>query len=114
MLTDEQKSRLNPEQLVIAEKWEQESIAQGKAIEMMRLAEAANDAEGIKKAFEAFLNASDTSGFCEHERSIWTPCMACEEIERLLNPEFYDEDGERLPEEVIEELILKREKEQDK
>lgn len=114
MLTDEQKARLNPEQLAIAEKWEREHIAQGEAIEMMRVAEAANDAEGIKNAFEAFLNASDTSGFCEHERSIWTPCMACEEIERLLNPEFYDEDGERLPEEVIEEIILQREKDKAK
>lgn len=114
MLTEEQKSRLNPEQLAIAEKWEKEHIAQGIAIEKMTKANEEKDFEAYQKAFEEFLSASDTSGFCEHERSIWTPCMACEEIERLLNPEFYDDEGERLPEEAIEEILKQREKESGK
>lgn len=104
MLTDEQKSRLNPEQLAIAERWEKEREDMGKVFEKLH---AAMEAKDETLWHEALAEATEENipSMCEHERSIWSPCAACDEIEQLLNPEFYDVDGERLPDEEIEKLI---------
>lgn len=105
MLRPEQKARLNPEQLVIAEKWEQEREDRGRLIEELGAAEKAGDNAAFREALRKI--AETTHDRCEHDRSIWTPCAACEEIEQLLNPEFYDENGDRLDEEEIEKIINK-------
>lgn len=88
MLTPEQKARLNPEQLTIAEKWEREREERNVLIDKLEESEKTGD----RKRFMEILDEMTEIGnpdFCEHERSIWKPCAACEEIERLLYPEFY-------------------------
>lgn len=87
MLTQEQKSRLTPEELVIAEKWEKEKEERDFLFNKIQEALSAN-------ASEAFFQAVDSLGdmqptHCEHERSIWSRCSACDELERKLNPESY-------------------------
>ena len=105
MLSEEQKARLNPEQLAVAEKWEREREERAVIIDELGKAEKAGDTVAFKAAIDKL--SATTQDRCEHDRSIWSSCAACEEIEFLLYPEFYDENGERLPEEEIEKVIDK-------
>ena len=82
MLTEEQKSRLNPEQLVIAEKWEREKEERSAILDKLDAGEI-----NLKEALR--LMDHQTNDMCEHDRSIWSPCGACNEIERLLYPDAY-------------------------
>lgn len=90
-LTPEQIARLSPEELVVAEKWEREKEERGRLIELFSEAEKAGDQQ---KASEFLRQALDTSDMCEHDRSIWSPCSACHNIEMKLHPELFDEEGE--------------------
>ncbi len=110
MLRQDQIERLRAlgeDQLAIAEKWEREREERGRHLDAMVEADKNKDAEAYTKAFEAFLAADEgaQTGRCEHDRSIWTPCGGCEEIEQALNPEFYDENGDRLEDGEIEAII---------
>lgn len=93
MLTAEQKSRLDPEQLAIAEKWESDSATRLEYCDQMSAAQAAGDTAAYQKAFEDYLedylsvNKGETH--CAHERSLWYNCAGCDEISRLLHPEMY-------------------------
>lgn len=70
MLTDEQKARLNPEQLVIAEKWEREKEQTGKIFEKLQKAIETHDNDLWNEALKD--NADHMpSSICEHDRSIW-------------------------------------------
>ena len=105
MLKSDQIERLKAlgaDQLAIAEKWEQEKEERGKLIEKIGKAEKAGDHELLRDLMEIFCDAPDR---CEHDRSIWTPCAGCEEIEQALHPEFYDENGDRLEDEEVEAII---------
>lgn len=106
MLTDEQKARLNPEQLAIAEKWEREREERDKLWKILISAQENKDQKLWEETLDSLQECAPSQ--CEHERSIWSPCVACDEIERLLNPEFYDENGDRLEDEEIEKLINER------
>lgn len=105
MLTKEQKARLDPEQLAIAEKWEVDREKLNSLFEQLARAVENNDDALWKKA-QQNLRDNPTPSRCEHDRSIWSPCGACEEIEQLLYPEYYDENGDRLPDEEIEIIAL--------
>jgi hypothetical protein len=88
MLSKEQKDRLTPEELIIAEKWDKEKDERDIIFEEIQAALAAN-------AMEAFHLATDKLGdmqpsHCEHERSIWTRCGACDDLELKLYPEAFD------------------------
>jgi hypothetical protein len=109
MLSQEQKDRLNSDQLAIAERWDREAEQNAKAIEKLDKAIHNSDNLLYKEALED-LNSMLNITHCEHERSIWSTCSACNEIEHLLNPEFYDKNGDRLSEEEIEAIILKANK----
>lgn len=110
MLTDEQKARLNPEQLVIAEKWEREADLREEALKEMDAARAAKDFDAMQLATDKFFNIGGLLGEdndrCEHDRSIMGTCAGCEELERLLHPEFYDANGDRLSDEDIEDSMM--------
>jgi hypothetical protein len=83
MLSKEQKDRLTPEELIIAEKWDKERDI---IFEEIQTALAAN-------AMEAFHLSIDKLGdmqHCEHELSIWTRCGACDDLELKLYPEAFD------------------------
>lgn len=107
MLSDEQRARLNPEQLLIAEKWEKEREDMGQVFEKLGLAMKNHDENLWKEALEES-NINPISSRCDHDRSIWSTCSACDEIEHLLNPEFYDENGDRLEDEEIEKIVNER------
>lgn len=86
-MTPEQKAKLTPEQLVIAEKWEKDRE------EMSRLIEQFTAATG-KKDMKLWTDTMDkiveiTPSMCEHDRSLWSNCAACDEIERVLHPHLF-------------------------
>lgn len=82
--TKEQKDKLTPEQLVVAERWEREQEARSLILDSI-LAEGSVDfVSKLLKTLE--IGASH----CEHGRSALSTCAACDEIEKLL----YGEDDE--------------------
>jgi hypothetical protein len=87
MLTPEQIARLTPEELVIAEKWEKEKEERDVVFNEMQAALKDNDLEGFQSAMDKM--AEGLPIYCEHERSIWSGCMACDELEQKLYPEFF-------------------------
>lgn len=89
MLTEEQKARLNPEQLAIAEGWERESAERGVWIDRMEAASEAKDWPAYREALNGFLSVGKDKTHCQHERSLMSTCIACEEISRLLNPQLF-------------------------
>lgn len=106
MLKPEQKERLlklGKEQYEIAEKWDREKKERDPLFQEM--IEISGQPEKFERFQELLKQLSETPTHCEHERSIWSRCAGCDEIEQALNPEFFDEDGERLDDEVIEALI---------
>ena len=106
MLKPEQKERLlklGKEQYEIAEKWDREKEERDPLFQEM--IEISGQPEKFERFQELLKQLSETPTHCEHERSIWSSCAGCEEIEQALNPEFYDENGDRLDDEVIEALI---------
>jgi hypothetical protein len=86
-LTDEIKAKLTPEQLVIAEKWEDERKQREALIEQV---------EAGTITIREFFDKSEaiTPYHCEHDRSIWSTCIACDEIESIIRPESLLEDDE--------------------
>lgn len=107
MLRPDQKERLlklGEEQLAIAEKWEKEKEERGKIFDEIATLFGNPDKEARFHELVEQVSQS-TPDFCEHGRSIWKPCGACNEIEMALNPEFYDEEGERLPDEVVDAIV---------
>jgi len=89
MLTDEQKSRLDPEQLAIAERWERDADARSLSLDKMIAASEAKDNEAYAKSLEEYLSIDKGRTHCEHERSTWSNCAGCDEIARLLNPQLF-------------------------
>ena len=89
MLTDEQKARLNPEQLAIAEGWERDADERSDWLDKMVAASEAKDWEAHQKALDGYLSVGKDKTHCAHERSLMSNCMACTEICQLLNPEYF-------------------------
>lgn len=107
MLREDQKERLRAlgeKQLAIAEKWEQEKDERDVHISAMVQAKLDGDIKAHEEAFDAYINVG-TRQICEHDRSIWSPCSGCNEIEHALNPEFYDENGDRLEDDDIQAIV---------
>lgn len=106
MLRPDQKERLlklGEDQLAIAEKWEREKEEQAPLIE--EIADLFGKPEHRERFHELVEKLSDTPSRCEHDRSIWSSCAGCEEIEHALHPEFYDENGDRLSDEEIDDIV---------
>lgn len=103
MLTPEQIARLSPEQLAIAERWERERDELEHLVKQLQTAMQNKD-EVLWKSLQDNVDKKRPT-HCEHERSIWSTCCACNEIEHLLNPEWYDENGDRLSDEEIEKIL---------
>lgn len=78
-LTDEIKAKLTPEQLVIAEKWNIERKQRAELIDQLE-----NETISTKEFYDKMIDL--TPEHCEHERSIWSTCLACDEIESIINP----------------------------
>lgn len=83
---------LTPEEIKkIRAQRDSESEARRFAIQELMAARNSNDDEGYKIALNKL--SSLTVDICEHGRSWEKPCLACEEIDAQLYPEFVlDED----------------------
>jgi len=107
MLRQDQIERLQAlgkDQLAIAEKWEKERDE--RQVIYNQIAEVFGVPEKKDKLQELLEQlTTDVPNRCEHDRSIWSPCAGCEEIEHALNPEFYDENGDRLSDEEIDDIV---------
>ena len=91
-ITAERLARLNDSQRdIVLKREEKKTIRLGL---IARLKE--NDPDVHEMVFNALQNLDDD--MCEHDRSIWSNCLACAEIDHLLFPELYDEDGIKIGE----------------
>jgi len=101
MLRPDQIARLSPEQTIVAERWEREREQRAVLLDKM---------SAVKDNWDAYQHllceyVAVDAPRCEHDRCAMSGCHECNEIEIILNPLFYDEDGELLPEEELKEAI---------
>lgn len=84
---------LNPEQRKVAERWERERDERLRLLGEAKAAEARGDDETRLALWKKVctIGAEDS---CEHGRSVYSTCMACEEIERILSPELFEDEDE--------------------
>ena len=87
MLSQEQKDRLTPEELVIAEKWEIEKAQQVIIFDEILAAIEANSMELVILATEKLGDLTPSQ--CEHGRHVMCGCMACDELERKVYPDSF-------------------------
>lgn len=96
MITEDQRSKLTTEQLVIAEKWEAEHTKQIDLVHQLQLASDADDETECNRIMD--LMRDNCPDVCEHGHSIWDTCMGCDDIEKILYPDLFDENGDRIEE----------------
>ena len=94
MITEEQRAKLTPEQLVIAEKWDAEHTATLALVKLLQAACNNNDETECNRVMA--LMGDNISDFCEHGRAVWNSCIACDEIEKVLYPDLFDANGDRI------------------
>ncbi len=83
-------ANLSEEQKAVVTKWDEDRTLRDGLITKMLEAFKAGDKDLARAINEQI---SDTvSSHCEHERSIWKPCAACDEIEKILHGLNPDED----------------------
>lgn len=89
-LVKERIARLNPEQQVIA------NAREVKRQERFKLINKAFGPGGTEEDHEHLYNVlRDGTDACEHGRSICKHCIACGEMDHIMWPELYDDDGFR-------------------
>ena len=98
MITEDQRSKLSPDQLIVAERWDAEHTATLALIHRLQIASDANDETECNRIMD--LMRDNCPDVCEHGHSIWDTCMACDDIEKVLYPGLFDENGDRV--EMIE------------
>lgn len=82
--------KLTPEQMKIYQRWVDEDQLLHSLMERgFECLGAGNTAEA-DMLFEQAHNV--LSPLCEHSRSIWSSCHACDEIEAILFPDLVEED----------------------
>jgi hypothetical protein len=88
------RAKLTPEQLVIAEKWEAERNERDKLYDIMIEAQK----NGKQDIFEATCQKiiDITPEFCEHNHYILDDCSDCDALEKILYPEGFDDNGDRI------------------
>jgi hypothetical protein len=98
----ERVAQLNDEQRKIYQGWiEEEEKIQALTKKLMETAKTATleEVEDIANQLDALVPNN-----CEHGRSIWSSCIACDKIEMILYPEFFDEDGVRKDDDECERI----------
>jgi hypothetical protein len=88
MLSQEQKNRLTPDELVIAEKWEAERELRDLIYAEIQAACDAKDNDAMLSATRKLVDSAPSQ--CEHDRHVMVGCAACDELERKLYPECFD------------------------
>lgn len=87
------KALLTPEQLAIVARWDAEKA---KRMELLEQAQEASKRGDIERERELLMDVCKVSFladpyYCEHERAVTSTCAGCEEIERILTPELFEE-----------------------
>ena len=95
MLTIDQRSKLTPAQIVIAEKWLAEGEQYEKLFERLEIAIKNGNAKAYDTAMDEL--GEMTPSVCEHSRSIWEECSECDAIERIIRPQLFEANGDRQP-----------------
>jgi hypothetical protein len=103
---EERLARLDDKQQAIVMKRQEESAA--RSIVIAKLFDA--DPEVHEHAFNTLRDM--TPDMCEHDRSIWSPCMACAEIDHLMYPEVFNEFGEKIEEVGYEDEEINEDQEE--
>jgi hypothetical protein len=93
-LVQERIQRLNPEQQAIAQARERLRKDRQKLIDKLADPDASEDVH--EYVFNALRDMDGDE--CEHERSYVKHCSACGEMDHLMFPELFDEDGFHLGE----------------
>ena len=91
-LVQERIKRLNPEQQIIAQTREVQRHARAKLY--IKLLDPDPDVQ--QSVFDALRDMDNWE--CEHGRHYVKHCLACGEMDHLMFPELFDEDGFRLDE----------------
>jgi hypothetical protein len=90
------KVLLTPEQRAIAERWEAERQRRHEMLMSYGEALQRGDKEAatiiLQEALE-FTLLKDRH-YCEHGRAVVSTCIACEEIDRILSPELFEEEDD--------------------
>lgn len=86
--------KLNDEQKDIVLKREEERQTR---LKMYKKLGESNDIDERQQILDA-LRDLDLDR-CEHDRSIWKSCAACDEIDKLMFPELFDENGDPIEDE---------------
>lgn len=84
LLTDKIKARLNPDQLRTVEQWERERLEREPFFEKLV---AAKTSEDIQAAAAELSSVTSKHNRCPHDRSVWSSCGACEDLEEILAEE---------------------------
>jgi hypothetical protein len=83
---------LTEEQQAIVAKWEEERKERSKLFDELESKIKGCDPDVSVSIYEEFLSKLEaiTPSRCEHDRCIMSGCMACEEIERIIHPELFE------------------------
>lgn len=99
----ENLAKLTPEQLEIYNNWEKESEQCDIIFQEILNALGANNLDEVKRLGEKIQEV--IPAVCEHGKSVFGSCQACDEIERTVFPEFFDANGERI-DDVLGECVI--------
>lgn len=83
---------LTPEQYKVVQRWEQEKKDRSALYDLFDKACLDKDQTAQKKILSDLRKVG--SDFCYHGRSIFGTCGSCEEIERILFPEKFENEDE--------------------
>ena len=92
-LEPERLIRLNEEQRAIVLQRMKKAEERSYLLDKLK---ATNEPDVHQHIFDLFRDTD--SDECEHERSIWSSCAECHEIDRLLFPEHYANNGDLIEE----------------
>lgn len=92
-LIQERMARLNPEQLVIVRTRE---VKKKERFEIIKKLASSQDEEAHERLLDALRDGDDFN--CEHGRSYAKHCGLCGQIDHLMFPELFNEDGFRIEE----------------
>ena len=88
VLMQERITRLNPKQQAIMQAREVKRKERFRMIDSLKMT---ND-EGNEAILNALRDSFSGDDFCEHQRSYVKNCKACDEMDRLVFPELFEED----------------------
>ncbi len=93
-LIQERIAKLSPKDQLILQAREVKRKKTAQLIDQAR--KDPTNSELQHRVFDHILDMQED--YCEHDRSTWSTCIACGELDHAMFPELFDEYGERLGE----------------